>query len=110
MVLHECNTIERDYQRLAVATLVVSAAAVVGVKVYTYYSMPELMRANLEALTQKEVERNIIIGHCEDVIPYANCYYDCCNIRWTDPNRGILGKLVSVEGKCSICGKLVKME
>ena len=54
MVLYSCNTIERDYQRLAVATLVVSAAAVVGVKVYNYYSMPELMRANLEALTSTE--------------------------------------------------------
>ena len=36
------------------ATLVVSAAAVVGVKVYNYYSMPELMRANLEALSNDE--------------------------------------------------------
>lgn len=34
------------------ATLVVSAAAVVGVKSYNYYSMPELMKANLEALSQ----------------------------------------------------------
>ena len=31
---------------MACATLVVSAAAVVGVKAYNYYSMPELMRAN----------------------------------------------------------------
>ena len=100
----------KKYFFMAFATLAVSTAAVVGGKAYNYYSMPELMRANLEALTQKEVERNIITGHCEDVIPYANCYYDCCNIRWTDPYRGILGKLVSVEGKCSICGKLAKME
>ena len=40
---------------VAVATLVVSVAAVVGVKVYNYYSMPELMRANLEALTQEDM-------------------------------------------------------
>lgn len=39
---------------MAMATLVVSAAAVVGVKSYNYYSMPELMRANLEALSQIE--------------------------------------------------------
>ena len=40
---------------LACAALVVSAAAVVGVKAYNYYSMPELMRANLEALSQGEI-------------------------------------------------------
>ena len=35
---------------MAVATLVVSAAAVVGVKAYNYYSLSPLMKANLEAL------------------------------------------------------------
>lgn len=44
------------------ATLVVSAAAIVGAKAYNYYSMPELMRANLEALSQN------------DVIGYIMCY------------------------------------
>ena len=39
---------------MAVATLVVSAAAVVGVKAYHYYAMPPLLRANLEALTERE--------------------------------------------------------
>ena len=39
---------------MACAALVVLAAAVVGVKAYNYYSMPELMRANLEALTELE--------------------------------------------------------
>ena len=38
----------------ACVALVVSAAAVVGVKAYNYYSMPELMKANLEALSQSE--------------------------------------------------------
>ncbi|MBE6221231.1 MAG: hypothetical protein E7127_06305 [Rikenellaceae bacterium] len=38
----------------ACVALVVSAAAVVGVKAYNYYSMPELMRANLEALANPE--------------------------------------------------------
>lgn len=37
----------------AVATLVVSAAAVVGAKACNYYSMPELMKANLEVLTNQ---------------------------------------------------------
>ena len=39
---------------MAVATLVVSAAAVVGGKAYNYYAMPPLLRANLEALTERE--------------------------------------------------------
>ena len=45
----------KQYFFMAVATLVVSAATIVGVKVYNYYSMPELMKANLEALSQNEV-------------------------------------------------------
>ena len=44
----------KKYFFMAVATLVVSAAAVVGAKAYNYYSMPELMKANLEALSQIE--------------------------------------------------------
>lgn len=43
---------------MACAALVVSAA-VVGVKAYNYYSMPELMRANLEALSQGENQTHI---------------------------------------------------
>lgn len=41
---------------LACAALVVSAAAVVGVKAYNYYSMSPLMRANLAALTSGEID------------------------------------------------------
>ena len=41
---------------MACTALVVSAAAVVGVKAYNYYSMPELMKANLEALSQGETD------------------------------------------------------
>ena len=44
---------------MACAALVVSAAAVLGVKAYNYYSMPELMRANLEALTNPESDEQI---------------------------------------------------
>ena len=40
---------------VAVATLVVSVAAVVGVKAYDYYSLSPLMKANLEALTQEDM-------------------------------------------------------
>ena len=39
-----------------------SAAAVVGVKAYNYYSMPELMRANLEALTQEDMPLVWMVG------------------------------------------------
>ena len=45
----------KKYFFMAVAILVVSAAAIVGVKAYNHYSMPELMKANLEALTQNDV-------------------------------------------------------
>ena len=39
---------------MACAALVVSAAAVVGVKAYQYFSIPSLLRANLEALSNPE--------------------------------------------------------
>ena len=44
----------KKYFFMAFATLAVSTAAVVGGKAYNYYSMPELMRANLEALSNDE--------------------------------------------------------
>ena len=46
----------KKYFFMAMATLVVSAAAVAGVKAYNYYSMPELMRAIMDALTSNEYE------------------------------------------------------
>ena len=73
----------KQYFFMAIATFVVSAAAVVGVKAYNYYSMPELMKANLEALSESEN------NECN----YKNGYtaftgkegggYDCCRI-WRD--------------------------
>lgn len=39
---------------LTSVTIVVLAIAVVGVNAYNYYSMPALMRANLEALADEE--------------------------------------------------------
>ena len=50
---------------MAMATLVVSAAAVVGVKAYNYYSMPELMKANLEALSTNENTGGQFRGDCD---------------------------------------------
>ncbi|MBR4853090.1 MAG: hypothetical protein IKU88_00015 [Alistipes sp.] len=48
---------------MACAALVVSAAAVVGVKAYNYYSIPELMRANLEALSDDEIKDSDVVWH-----------------------------------------------
>ena len=42
---------------MAMATLVVSVAAVVGVKAYNYYSLSPLMKANIEALTNNETSK-----------------------------------------------------
>ena len=66
------------------ATLVVSAAAVIGVKAYNYYSMTELMKANLEALSVTEVNGVPIyqtMAKCNGVMMLAcitvKYAYDC---------------------------------
>ena len=61
---------------MACAALIVSAAAVVGGKAYHYYSMPELMRANLEALSDDEIKDSDVVRHirtfdCELVIGFG---------------------------------------
>ena len=58
------------------ATLVVSATAIVGVKVYNYYSMPELMKANLEALTS--TESVITTWNCVGVMGVCNASCGKC--------------------------------
>jgi hypothetical protein len=70
---------------MACATLVVSAAAVVGVKAYNYYSMSPLMRANLEALSQDEIAKS----------PYYSIPMEClrCN------NGTITGCMWDCEGR-----------
>ena len=90
----------------ACAALVVSAAAVVGVKAYNYYSMPELMRANLEALSNKEnykVEMSpcyVHNVHGESINAYechdstrVNVYYSCDEISYF--SAGVDSKCVS---------------
>lgn len=67
---------------MACAALVVSAAAVLGVKAYNYYSMPELMRVNLEALSYPEQittctgpkvnDSGKVFCKCENDIPCAD--------------------------------------
>ena len=87
---------------IACTALIVSAAAVVGVKAYNYYSMPALMRANLDALSQGELPKSTLKGYCEMIIPYFNCYYVCeCGKEWYDSRYGKAGKLVDITGKCS---------
>lgn len=66
----------KKYFFMAVATLVVSVATIVGVKVYNYYSMPELMKANLEALSDDEIKDSDVVWHistfdCELVIGFG---------------------------------------
>ena len=66
----------KQYFFMAIATLVVSVAAVVGVKAYNYYSMPELMRANVEALRDDEIKDSDAVWHistfdCELVIGFG---------------------------------------
>ena len=91
---------------MACAALVVSAAAVVGVKAYNYYSMSPLMRANLEALSDKEhyrVEMSpcyVHNPHAESINAYAchdstklNVYYSCDEISFF--SAGIDSKCVS---------------
>ena len=67
------------------ATLVVSATAIVGVKVYNYYSMPELMKANLEALTSSE--NSITTWNCTGM--FGVCTASC----------GVCGTTMNGKGK-----------
>lgn len=71
---------------LACAALVVSAAAVVGVKAYNYYSMPELMRANLEALSQNE----------EGDLFYKVAKYDICKLFLVTSVDGNIGTGIEI--------------
>ena len=79
--------------------LVVSAAAVVGVKAYNYYSMPALMRANLEALANLEGPYNRV----ECYSKYSKCVlwgcvliYKCgdCEQVKADNNENLGGKSI----------------
>ena len=74
---------------MACTALVVSAAAVVGVKAYNYYSMSPLMRANLEALSKNESPENTVFGRCEKN-PNEFCIVACpyCNGVWYSQKPG----------------------
>ena len=97
----------KKYFFMAMATLVVSAAAVVGVKAYNYYSMPELMRANLEALSQDdENPQSPVVLHCKTVEdPISVCIAPCpkCQYPHIDNKKG--QELLSASGNCERCGR-----
>ena len=69
------------YMFLLMAALVVSAAAVVGVKAYNYYSMPALMRANLEALSQNE-SSDYRYKSLQILIETSNGPIACCDTKY----------------------------
>ena len=76
-----------------------SAAAVVGVKAYNYYSMPQLMRANLEALSLGDVNKPI--GRWRTVAcggaSFAHMKTYCCPHTHYDncPHKGDCGEDLS---------------
>jgi|GEM_PF-1359759 len=92
---------------MACTALVVSAAAVVGVKAYNYYSMPPLMRANLEALSQdNENPRFPVVLICNPVNDATSvCVAACpiCHYPHIDSKKG--QELSSASGNCEKCGR-----
>ena len=88
---------------MACTALVVSAAAVVGVKAYNYSQMSELALANIEALSQAE-NTVTIIATCKRSDSY--CEYSCkvCNSVWYNSRFWRGYKLISARGHCSKCG------
>ena len=86
------------------ATLVVSVAAVAGVKSYNYYSMPELMRANLEALTNRETPNGSEVLFCIKVENITSvCVAACpiCHYPHIDSTKG--QELSTAFGSCENC-------
>ena len=86
------------------ATLVVSAAAVVGVKAYNYYSMSQLMRANLEALSKSESYDPLkIYIKCKEGLHNDECGYKCwaCGKLHHEFKKG--KEIDSLSGACDRC-------
>ena len=97
---------------IACTALVMSAAAMVGVKAYNYYSMPELMRANLEALSNGEKKNTLSLKCSRSNLKtcLARCLH--CNVVWLGKpyangafvdNYGD-GKWIEMGGVCPECG------
>ena len=89
---------------MACTALVVSAATVVGVKAYNYYSMSQLMRANLEALSKSESYDSLkIYIKCKEGLPNDECGYQCwaCGKLHHEFKKG--KKIDSLSGACDRC-------
>ncbi len=90
---------------MACAALVVSAAAVVGVKAYDHLQMTDLALANIEALSQREVNIGLIMD-CKKTYENTTCYYICPNCKVTHwlalikNEKGYKCKKESVYGTC----------
>lgn len=96
---------------LAGAILVMSAAAVVGYKVYNQSRMSAFMKANIEALTRAE-SSDELQGSCYNN-KNVECVYICpkCGGKWAKP--GQKGYVKSISGICTypykggICGEKI---
>ena len=89
---------------LACAALIVSAAAMVGVKAYNYYSMSPLMRANLEALANGETPKGSVALFCNKVEDKTSvCVAACpiCHYPHIDSTKG--QELSTAFGSCENC-------
>ena len=88
---------------MACAALVVSAAAVVGVKAYNRSQMSDLALANIEALSNPE-NSITIYATCKRELG-AHCEYQCkkCKIVWYNSCCWENYYLSSATGYCAKC-------
>ncbi len=87
---------------MACAALVVSAAAVVGVKAYNRSQMSDLALSNVEALSREETLGNVV-GACGRYTT-RECEKKCpeCPRTWKHPSSKT-GPVIKLVGKCT-CG------
>ena len=90
---------------MACVALVVSAAAVVGVKAYNRLQMSDPSLANIEALSQREVNIGLMMD-CIETYENTTCYYICPNCKvthWIEEIKNQIWykcKKESVHGTC----------
>ena len=96
---------------MACAALVVSAAAVLGVNAYSYYSMPRLMRINLDALSVNEANLSKVKCYGDNQVKVdetSGAKYTICPVGTNagaiglcgEERRGKLRFLASPKGDC----------
>ena len=96
---------------MACAALVVSAAAVLGVNAYSYYSMPRLMRINLDALSVNEANLRKVKCYGDNQVKVdetSGAKYTICPVGTNagtiglcgEERRGKLRFLASPKGDC----------